>query len=233
MTTRGVQQILVRLEEKDFIRRQIGGGRGNVTAYQIVGIDVLKGEPQTANSHSVNVDSVNETLHSHAVNPAQPCNAIRNEPVLEPNGETPPDLEPLQYADGLLERIQLPKAFKNKMAVTHSIEILEKSGRSRLASFEFLQAQALDAIARGERVDAFWFDDGKWRGNGKPNRTNTVQVERYNNNLAAMLRGRAAAAGRGAGVGNNSVPDGAGQTPRIGAGDDRVVLEGEITRTPR
>jgi len=90
ITDRGVQQILARLEEKHFIVRKSGCGRGNVSGYQIIGVDCHKGELETLNTGSVNTDSTftkqlkgEQTPHSHVVNPAQPTSAIRKEP-LEP-----------------------------------------------------------------------------------------------------------------------------------------------------
>lgn len=85
MTERGVQQILARLIEKEFIvRSQTGGGRGHISGYRIVGVDGKKDEQQTPNGHAGNT----ETPHSHSVkgerNPAQPTYRNKEEPVLEP-----------------------------------------------------------------------------------------------------------------------------------------------------
>jgi hypothetical protein len=175
MSIRGVQQILARLVENDFIRRQIGGGRGNVTAYQIVGLDVVKGEPQTANTGSVNGDSLNETLHSHAGkgerNPAQPCNAIRNEPVLEPvkesNGsETPPDLHPNQYAMKIIQELVMTENRQHVEAVSGAFNLELRLGKSKPAAYEFILAVAKDAQDAGVIVDFFYFRDWGKNRNG-------------------------------------------------------------------
>lgn len=93
MTERGVRQILSRLVENGFLlRSQTGNGRGNISGYQIVGLDVKKEEPETVNSCA----PFNETRHSHAEkgerNPAQPAYRNKEEPVLEPIKQ--PDTSP-------------------------------------------------------------------------------------------------------------------------------------------
>lgn len=85
MTERGVRQILARLVKNGFIMRsQTGNGRGNISGYKIVGLDIKKGELETVNGCA----PFKETLHSHAVkgerNPAQPAYRNKEEPVLEP-----------------------------------------------------------------------------------------------------------------------------------------------------
>src|ERR1039458_2891774 len=88
MTPRGVQQILARLENSGFIVKKSGCGRGNVSGYQIVGIDIEKDELETTNdgaSFAVRrvhrcAEKGEQTLHSQVINPAQPTSAIRKEP---------------------------------------------------------------------------------------------------------------------------------------------------------
>ena len=104
MTDRGVQQILARLEENGFIVKKSGCGRGNVSGYQIVGVDLEKDEPQTSNDGAVFIERTvhrcdvkgEQTLHSHVVNHAQPASAIRKEPKEPKSRESrriPPSLE--------------------------------------------------------------------------------------------------------------------------------------------
>jgi hypothetical protein len=97
MTVRGVQQILGRLETGGFIVRTKGCGRGNVSGYQIVGVDI-KDERYSVNGCA---GFIEETVNSGAVKDerkqqkgAQPCNAIRKEP-LEPS-------EPIKQKQGLI-----------------------------------------------------------------------------------------------------------------------------------
>jgi len=91
LSERGVRQIVSRLEENGFLRRSLGGGRGKLNSYKIVGVDFKKGEPETGNQETLNDETVNETLHQTAENPAQPCN-----PPITPYKELPvkniPDL---------------------------------------------------------------------------------------------------------------------------------------------
>lgn len=84
MTARGVQQILARLIENGFIvKTKEGGGRGNVAGYQIVGVDVKKGEPQTLNGYAENKVSPHSGARKGERNPAQPAMCNKEEPVFE------------------------------------------------------------------------------------------------------------------------------------------------------
>ena len=94
MTERGVQQIMARLEANGFIKRTAGCGRGNVSGYQIGGVDYKKGEPQTTNVETPFVETSNERVNETSVkgerNPAQPAIPYKErtggtgEPVIEP-----------------------------------------------------------------------------------------------------------------------------------------------------
>jgi hypothetical protein len=85
LTERGVLQILERLEGKGFIVRVRGGGRGNRTSYQIVGVDLKKGAQESVNGCAVNVETLSKTLNVCAVNPAQPESCNKDERVLTGN----------------------------------------------------------------------------------------------------------------------------------------------------
>jgi Helix-turn-helix domain len=179
MTERGVQQIIARLVEGEFLEKISGCGRGNVSGYRIIGIDG-KGEPQTSNAHSSFAHSSNggaEKDERKRVKDAQPCSAIRNEPI-EPINRTgeqpgefiPPDLHGIQAAAKLVQQVQesgyeLPQSFALSRAITAAFDALVAGGKSPPGAFEYLLAVTLDGIERGERIDKFWFEDAKWRGN--------------------------------------------------------------------
>ncbi len=208
MTERGVYQILARLEKKDFIRRTKGGGRGMKSGYQIVGVDVKKGEPQTLNIETVFPDSVNETLHSHALNPernpAQPTYRNKEEPVLEPvlesNGEElpPADMHGMQCAQVLVGRLhaaqyELQSSPGLMRAIAGAHEALVFTGKSPPVAFEFLVAVTLDAIDGGKRIDKFFYEDAKWRGeDGKQKQpavsASAARQQRVRENLVAAAR---------------------------------------------
>ena len=75
------------MERKGFLRRFKGGGRGHISAYQIAGLDFIKGETETPNPETPFLETANETPNAGALN-SEPTNvAIRKEPVLESNRE--------------------------------------------------------------------------------------------------------------------------------------------------
>jgi hypothetical protein len=78
----------------------------------------------------------------------------------------PPDLHPLKYAAGLMEKIQMPETQSNLRTVAAAIKSL-MSDKSGPAAYEFLLAKVLDAIDQGVTIDKFWFEDCKWRQNSK------------------------------------------------------------------
>lgn len=73
MSERNLRRILGKLELDKFIRRRIGVGRGNITAYEICGLDFLKAD-NLSPFNSVKADTKED----------KPSRAIRKEPVLEP-----------------------------------------------------------------------------------------------------------------------------------------------------
>jgi len=83
---------------------------------------------------------------------------------------TPADLHQLQYAAKLLEEIGVPATFANKTIVAEAITAIVKQDRkSNAAAFEFLLAKAKDAQDNGIDLNKFWFEDAKWKSNGKAN----------------------------------------------------------------
>lgn len=127
MTERGVQQILTRLTQKKFIiRSRSVGGRGNVSAYQIVGVDTPKGEIQTVNGDA---GFREQNPHSGAEkgerNHAQPTVCNKEEPVLETKAAVRkdsallfPDWVPMEAWDAFIEmRRKMRNAPLTKRAV--------------------------------------------------------------------------------------------------------------------
>jgi hypothetical protein len=93
MEDRSVSRILSRLEEKGFIRRFAGCGRGKMSVYQFLGLDV-KDDPKTPIVESGFVQSV-ITGHPIGVSPAhkpRPASTrnkvLQVEPLIQPQTET-------------------------------------------------------------------------------------------------------------------------------------------------
>lgn len=179
MTERGIYQVLARLQEKGFICRVSGGGRGKFSQYKISGLDtianpeprntVYDSNPAQPNTDSGSVKPVNPERNPER-NPEYSGNAIRKEPVLEPvleQGEqTPPDLHPMNYATRLAQEIGLPETPQNIRTIAHAIEALARD-KSFPAAYEYLLARAKDSQDAGVKVDKFYFEDRGYENVGK------------------------------------------------------------------
>ena len=130
MTVRGVQQILGRLEVGGFIVRTKGCGRGNVSGYEIVGVDV-KGEPDSPNGRAgFSAQTVNRRVQKDerkTVKGAPPCAAIRKEP-LEPQEPIKqkhnlilPEWVPMEAWNGFIE---MRRKMRNAPITDRAIKML-------------------------------------------------------------------------------------------------------------
>jgi hypothetical protein len=80
--------------------------------------------------------------------------------------DIPEGLDAMQYARGMLETLNIPHAFATQTAASSAITAYAKEhGAALHRSTGKLMALARDAIARGEPVNRFWFEDAKWRVN--------------------------------------------------------------------
>jgi hypothetical protein len=107
--------------------------------------------------------------------------------------KVPADLHPVQYASRLLQELGMPETRSNSTVVGASISALIREGRSSASAYEFLLAKAKDARDEGVELDKFWFEDAKWRSNGRNNgKHNPNRAERRQaDNLAAREAARA------------------------------------------
>lgn len=190
MTERGIYQILARLEQKDFIRRTKGGGRGVKSGYQIVGVDVKKGEQQTVNTETVFPETVNQTLNGDALNPERnpapvfSCN--KEEPVFEPvkesNGGEPTGLHPLNYAEKLLEMIGMPNVGGNRELLAETIRTEAKfSGRSMAEATRYIAECVRRDRAEGIEINRWYFQEAKYRLGGKINGKSKEEQRQHTN----------------------------------------------------
>lgn len=98
-------------------------------------------------------------------------------------------LSELQYATGILERCAIVDTFRLKDATAKTIVILAKEGacRKHIAA-EVLEKRIVAAQARGDTINAFWFEDSKWKeteGNNGTNRP-SASKQRVDNNRRAI-----------------------------------------------
>jgi uncharacterized protein YdaU (DUF1376 family) len=119
--------------------------------------------------------------------------------ILEGGGfveNRPPENMPaLNYAIKIVDDLGMTGTMANKIVVEAAVKALIKSGMSGVAAYEFLVAQAKDAIDNGIAIDKFWFEDSKWRnGNG---RANSKAAQRFINNRKAILDGFGISEGAG------------------------------------
>lgn len=84
--------------------------------------------------------------------------------------EEPPVFKsPLPYAQKVLEDLEIPVTRRNSEAVAAAIKARARGEPTAFpAAVMYLTAAAMDAKEQGERVTAFWFEDGKYeRTNGR------------------------------------------------------------------
>jgi hypothetical protein len=157
--------------------------------------------------------------------------------------EIPEGLDSMQYARGLLEVLSIPQAFANQRAASSGITAYAKEHSIPLhIATAKLTALARDAIARGESVNRFWFEDAKWRVNanaaqpGEQHGTNrgnqgrpTLGNHKADRAASALARAHARILAEDT---PNDAADGAGEdVPESRRGDGRgtsgVVLDGD------
>lgn len=157
----------------------------------------------------------------------------------------PVGLSALQYARGLLERCNMPHASATQQAASAAITAHAREHKIELhKATAALIELARSAIERGELVNKFWFEDGKYRGGShganSSNRGAAVgRVERSKNAFLDAARRSAAAADRddaGADVGNVAGPGGApghgGHVPGSDGGAREGVQLGGVGAGP-
>jgi hypothetical protein len=88
---------------------------------------------------------------------------------VEREREAPPEsFHPMQYAIKLLEMIGLPQTTTNCRTVAEAIRSeAQFTGREMEAVCETLAAKIRDDRDEGVPIDKFYFEDAKWRRNGK------------------------------------------------------------------
>lgn len=78
---------------------------------------------------------------------------------------------PLQHAAKLLEMIGMPQTTSNSRTAAEAIRSeAQFTGRTMEAVCETMAAKIRDDRDEGIPIDKFYFEDAKWRRNGKPNR---------------------------------------------------------------
>jgi hypothetical protein len=132
MTPRAIQRIVQRLTENGFLVRSSGCGRGKITGYKFIGLDVQKDDPKTTIAES----SFTQTPITEAVkddpldeNDDPPVHAIRKErvePIREP--VTPvPGWMPIASWEAFIEmRKKIPRAPLTARARQMVIKELDK-----------------------------------------------------------------------------------------------------------
>lgn len=106
--------------------------------------------------------------------------------VTTPPDELPPDMPMLNYARWTLEECNIPVTMQNQMSAAAGIGAYAKEhGLPANKAAPELARLARDAMTSGGRVDRWWFDDAKWRGNANAN-GNRAQARTDGNKLAAQ-----------------------------------------------
>lgn len=144
----------------------------------------------------------------------------KEEPSLnhqEPSGGAPevqtipPDLHGTQAAAKLIQVVQesgyeLPYSYALARAIANAFDALVTGGKSPPSAYEFLVSVTFDEIGRGGRIDKFFYEDAKWRGNDGSKVNNSAGAThasgRAERNAASLTRTLARHRAR-----NGDIPD--------------------------
>jgi hypothetical protein len=77
------------------------------------------------------------------------------------------DLHPLNYATKVLEEIGMPSTRSNMETIAATVKTVMAEGKTGESACEFLIAVVRNARDEGIVVDRFFFEDMKWKRNGK------------------------------------------------------------------
>lgn len=95
--------------------------------------------------------------------------AVAPPPVSLEVGRAPDGLHPLEYARGVLDRLEIPTVRRNLTAAGAAVEACARGHGFKFPdAVDYIVTSATAARGRGERVTAFWFEDGKyeWQQHG-------------------------------------------------------------------
>lgn len=224
MEERSIRQILARLEEKRFIRRELGGGRGRITAYQIAGLDYINPASETVNTETVFPETLSETVFPHVVNPASGTSPYK-EALVSLDTPVKPSVEKKKAC-------RIPEEFVPNEDHYQLAKSLALNAEMEFQKFRdyFLGVSG----SRGLKLDwnatlRNWLrnaaerkgDYAERRGTPEKSRPNT-QVARAYNNIAAVASvfgrsDRVPRTERGTEMDHARLTDGSGQAPRPGA----------------
>lgn len=100
--------------------------------------------------------------------------------------EIPEGMTSWQYAVGLLEHCNIPRAMATERSAAAAIEAYAKEHKMALhRATAALMGLVRAAISRGESVTKFWFEDAKYKGSANGVTANRSQ-QRTNSNIAAV-----------------------------------------------
>lgn len=143
---------------------------------------------------------VDTNTHSHAQK-SEPLGDLKERTYTEEQEEIPSGLSAFQYARGLIEKCNITHSMATQQAVSAAITALAAECKVGLhVSTETLIGLARSALARGETVGRFWFEDGRFKGSATNGKFINKSQQRSNSNIEAAanyiaeIDGREAAA---------------------------------------
>lgn len=84
----------------------------------------------------------------------------------------PPGLSELQYASGILEHCAIVDTFKIRDALSKAVVLLGKTEKCEPhIAAQRMESRMLAAQARGDTINAFWFEDSRWKGDAAASRS--------------------------------------------------------------
>lgn len=133
------------------------------------------------------------------------------------NREHEGEFHPLQHADRVMEILGMTQSFQNKTIIAAAITAEEKyTGLPRANAAAGILEKALRHRDEGIMIDKFYFEDAKWRTNGKSKRAISAAEERPGAIKQNIIDGIGAEARRRAQPDESELKDSARR--RVGSG---------------
>ena len=190
MEERSVRRIINRLIEGQFLERDLGGGRGRMSSYRIVGLDCEKRDIKTGIVETLIVEtgivtgtgeSENRDPTAQKQGPASTRNKVLQDlPVKESYGgeqarpETPMQAILNIAAERMIQLLCLVPGEKLREAIKGAITAEAAfQGIELSEAAQFISASAMKARKCGAAIDKFYFEDTKWRNDAGQGSGNT------------------------------------------------------------
>ncbi len=161
--------------------------------------DILwRGDTAVADATQVSFDATNPSYYATTVSQTSDASDTPNKEEQDEFNKTweqeTPKTAPLstrKTAEGLVQMVGLPITFGNVNMVEKAVVAeANHTGRSVKEAFELIAKAASEASKRGVPINKYWFEDAKWRQEGRSNVRFNKAEQRKLNNLEVNARAK-------------------------------------------